>query len=95
MVCQVDNILRKLKALFAAGDPFAAEKATETWQKYEPILQKETVAEIDLTSLTSLPVPDDQCGTLTQKDRKNEVPKINVVNTITLDVKLHQMCFFF
>ena len=27
----------KLKALFAAGDPFAAEKAIETWQKYESI----------------------------------------------------------
>ena len=24
-----------LKVLFAARDPFAAEKATETWQKYE------------------------------------------------------------
>ena len=35
MMCQVDNVLRNLKVLFAAGDPFAAEKATETWQKYE------------------------------------------------------------
>ena len=35
MMCQVDNALRNLKALFAAGDPFAAEKATETWKKYE------------------------------------------------------------
>ena len=24
-----------LKVLFAARDPFAAEKASETWQKYE------------------------------------------------------------
>ena len=31
MMCQVD----KRKVLFAARDPFAAEKATETWQKYE------------------------------------------------------------
>ena len=35
MMCQVDNVLRNLKVLFAARDPFAAEKATETWQKYE------------------------------------------------------------
>ena len=30
MVRQVHNVLRNLKALFAAGDPFAAEKATDT-----------------------------------------------------------------
>ena len=30
MVRQVDDVLRNLKALFAAGDPFAAEKATDT-----------------------------------------------------------------
>ena len=35
MMCQVDNVLRNLKGFFAARDPFAAEKATETWQKYE------------------------------------------------------------
>ena len=46
MVCQVHDVLRKLKALLVAGDPFAAEKVTETWQKYEPILRKETVSEI-------------------------------------------------
>ena len=37
MMCEVDDILRNLKAIFAAGDLFAAEKATETWQKYESI----------------------------------------------------------
>lgn len=26
-MCQVDDVLRNLKDLFAAGDPFAAEKA--------------------------------------------------------------------
>ena len=35
MMCQVDNVLRNLKVLFAARGPSAAEKATETWQKYE------------------------------------------------------------
>ena len=35
--------LRNLSALFAAGDPFAAKKATETCQKYESVLLKETV----------------------------------------------------
>ena len=35
MMCQVDNVLGNLKVLFAAGDQFAAEKATETWQIYE------------------------------------------------------------
>ena len=29
-MCQLDNILRNLKALFADGGPFAAEKCTET-----------------------------------------------------------------
>ena len=43
MMCEVDNILRNLKAIFAAGDLFAAEKATETWQKYVSVLRKETV----------------------------------------------------
>ena len=43
MMCEVDDILRNLNALFAAGDPFAAKKATETWQKYESVLRKETV----------------------------------------------------
>ena len=45
-MCEVDNILRNLKAFFAAGDSFAAKKATETWQKYESVLWKETVSEI-------------------------------------------------
>ena len=49
MNCQVDNVLRNLKALFAAGDPFATEKAAETWQKYELILWKETVSEIHIS----------------------------------------------
>lgn len=44
-MCQVHNVLRNSKALLVAGDPFAAEKVTETWQKYEPILHKETVSE--------------------------------------------------
>ena len=35
MMCQVDDVLRNLKVLVAARDPFAAEKVTETWQKYE------------------------------------------------------------
>ena len=30
MVCQLDDVLRNLKALFAVGDPFVAEKATDT-----------------------------------------------------------------
>ena len=31
LMCQVDNVLRNLKALnFADGGPFAAEKGTET-----------------------------------------------------------------
>ena len=34
MMYQLDGALRNLKVLFAAGDPFSAEKATETWQKY-------------------------------------------------------------
>ena len=46
MMCQVHNVLRNLKAVLVAEDPFAAEKVTETWQKYEPILWKETVSEI-------------------------------------------------
>ena len=29
-MCQVDDVLRNLKALFADGGPFAAEKGTET-----------------------------------------------------------------
>ena len=29
LMCQVDNVLRNLKALFADGGPFAAEKGTE------------------------------------------------------------------
>ena len=43
MMCKVDDILRNLSALFAAGDPFAAKKATETCQKYDSVLLKETV----------------------------------------------------
>ena len=43
MMCEVDDISRNLSALFAAGDPFAAKKATETCQKYESVLLKETV----------------------------------------------------
>lgn len=42
-MCEVDNILRNLNALFATRDPFAAKKATETWQNYESVLRKETV----------------------------------------------------
>ena len=45
MMCWVDNVLRNLKALFPAGDPFDAQKATETRQKYKPIPQKSTLAE--------------------------------------------------
>lgn len=45
MICPVDNVLRNVKALFTAGDPFDAEKATETWQNYKPILRKSTSAE--------------------------------------------------
>ena len=46
MMCWVDNVLRNLKALFAAGDPFAAQKATETRQfNYKPIPWKSTLAE--------------------------------------------------
>ena len=30
LMCQVDNVLGNLKALFADGGPFAAEKGTET-----------------------------------------------------------------
>ena len=92
MVCHVDDVLRNLKALFAAGDPFAAEKATDTWQKYEEILWKETVSEINFSSLTSL--PEDQLGTPNSRNINNEVPVINVVSRITLHVKLHLMCFF-
>lgn len=33
MMCQVHNVLRNFKALLVAGDPFAAEKVTETCQK--------------------------------------------------------------
>ena len=43
MMCKVDDILRNLSALFDAGDSFAAKKATETCQKYESVLLKETV----------------------------------------------------
>ena len=60
-MCQVDDVLRNLKALFAAGDPFTAEKANETWLNQfkinlaESILQKETVSEKYFGSL-----PEDQ-----------------------------------
>lgn len=43
VMCEVDDILRNLNALFATRDPFAAKKATETWQNYESVLRKETV----------------------------------------------------
>ena len=61
---KVDNIIFEkqlfgkflIKALFVAGDPFIAEKATETWQKYESILRKEmSVSEKYFSSL-----PEDQ-----------------------------------
>lgn len=68
MVCQADAVLRNLKALFAAGDPFAAKKVTDTWQKYEEILWKETVSEINFSSLTSL--PEDQLGTPNSQNMK-------------------------
>ena len=69
MMHQVDEVLRNVKALFDAGDPFAAEKATETWQKYEPIRPKETLSEINFSSLTSL--PESQLGTsYTQNTQK-------------------------
>ena len=45
-MCQVHDVLRNLEVVLVAEDPFAAEKVTETWQKYEPILWKETVSEI-------------------------------------------------
>ena len=60
-MCQVDDVLRNLKALFAVGDPFAEEKANETWLNQfkinlaESILQKETVSEKYFGSL-----PEDQ-----------------------------------
>ena len=50
MMCKVDDILRNLKALFAAGDPFAAKKATDTWRKCESVLWKETASEVIYTS---------------------------------------------
>lgn len=68
LMCQVDNVLRNLKALFADGGPFAAEKGTETWQKYESILWKETVSEKYFSSL-----PEDQCTWNSLKHSKNEV----------------------
>lgn len=43
VMCEVDDILRNLNALFATRDPFAAKKATETWQNYESVLRKEAV----------------------------------------------------
>lgn len=67
-MCQVDNVLRNLKALFADGGLFAAEKGTETWQKYESILWKETVSEKYFSSL-----PEDQCTWNRLKHSKNEV----------------------
>ena len=63
MMCQVHNVLRNLKAVLVAEDPFAAEKVTETWQKYEPILWKETVSEIQFSSL-----PEDQPGTVNTRN---------------------------
>ena len=50
MMFQVDDVLSSLKEL-ASGDAFSAEKTTETWQKYEPIIWTETVSEIDFSSL--------------------------------------------
>ena len=50
-MCEVDDILRNLKAIFAAGDLFAAEKATETWQNMNQLIWKETVSEIYFRSL--------------------------------------------
>lgn len=50
MMCQVDDVVSSLKEL-ASGDAFSAEKTTETWQKYEPIIWTETVSEIDFSSL--------------------------------------------
>ena len=66
-MCKVDDVLRNLEAVFAAGDPFAAEKANETWLKYESILQKETVSEKYFGSL-----PEDQrtWNSCTQNSRK-------------------------
>lgn len=50
MMCQVDDGLRSLKEL-ASGDAFSAEKTTETWQKYEPIIWTETASEINFSGL--------------------------------------------
>ena len=51
MMCQVHDVLRNLKAVLVAENPFAAEKVTETWQKYEPIIWTETASEINFSSL--------------------------------------------
>lgn len=56
--------MRNLKALFAAGDPLLPKKLLRL-QKYEPILWKKTVSEIELTSL-----PEDPLGTALCKTHK-------------------------
>ena len=95
MMCQVDNVLRNLKVLFAARDPFSAEKATETWQKYELlliifILWQETVSKIYFSIL----LEDRHTQTASCATRKNEVLVIDVVFSITNHVKLHHACCF-
>ena len=50
-MCRVDDVLRSLKELASGDHAFSAEKTTETWQKYEPIIWTETVSEINFSSL--------------------------------------------
>ena len=92
MICQVDNVLRNWKVLFAARGPFAAEKATETWQKYELLFHSmaRNCSKIYFSSL----LEDRHSQTASCETRKNEVLVINVVFSITTHVKLHHACCF-
>ena len=92
MMCQVDNVLRNLKVLFAAGDPFAAEKATETWQTYDLLFYSmERNCFKIYTSAAYMRIGI--LRTASCKTCKNEVLVIDVVFSITNHIKLHHVCF--
>ena len=92
MMCQVDNILRNLKVLFAARGPFAAEKATETWQKYELLFH--SMARNCFKNILYSLLEDRHTQTASCETHKNEVLVIDMVFSITNHVKLHHACCF-
>ena len=89
MMCQVHDVLRKLKALLVAGDSFAAEKVTSKLGKnmsqfYARKLFQKSSSAASLRINLAQPIHETRA--------KNEVPIINVVSSITFQVKLHQTC---